>query len=101
MYSLEKKRCEYCNCKSLRRLCIDCHPRTDKVHPLEDYQVDRWFKSTPQQKLHLHDRKRLAKLAKEKGIRNLHKYNRAELIEVLKPTIKEEDFPIRFRVAQF
>ena len=72
------------------RLCSTCINIQNK-----DKFNNKWYSSTPHEKLNLYGIIKLKILAKNKNIKGYSKYTKKELVEQLIPLVNENDFPIK------
>ncbi len=71
-------------------LCDTCKLNQKKIE-----FNNKWITSSAQEKLYLHGLEKLKILAKKKNIKGYSQKKKSELILLLSPLVKNEDFPIK------
>ena len=83
-------KCILCNTPFIgKHICVECQERQEKI-----LFNQKWKKSTPQEKLQFYGLEKLKILAKNKGIKNISRYNNCYLLNTLIPIVNDSDFPI-------
>jgi hypothetical protein len=91
-----KKTCYLCTGKKDEggiSLCGDCSP----IYMAREKEkfVKEWQTASPSEKLRFYSKEKLVILCRRKAIKRYSKLSKQQLVELLKDTVTEKDFPIR------